>query len=131
MTSMRRRYVASTSLRRDVPAGNFGFLAPSNILTPPPAPNILNLHTPMELTPTLTRMARLLRLFKKSPYMKVPFATLRIQLNPFTIKMWILKIIVQSIDAKLTLGCPVFHCFFPVRVWNWDTQRAVKPQNLN
>ena len=32
MTSMRRRYVASTSLRRHVPAGNL-----------PPPPNILNL----------------------------------------------------------------------------------------
>ena len=39
MTSMRRRYVASTSLRRHVPAGN---------LPPPPwPPNILNLPTPM------------------------------------------------------------------------------------
>ena len=38
MTSMRRRYVASTSLRRHVPAGN---------LPPPLAPNILNLPTPM------------------------------------------------------------------------------------
>ena len=36
---MRRRYVASTSLRRHVPAGN---------LPPPPwPPNILNLPTPM------------------------------------------------------------------------------------
>ena len=49
MTSMRRRYVASTSLRRHVPAGN---LAPP---CPPPfpqyskpwPPNILNLPTPM------------------------------------------------------------------------------------
>ena len=38
MTSMRRRYVASTSLRRHVPAGN---------LAPPWPPNILNLPTPM------------------------------------------------------------------------------------
>ena len=38
MTSMRRRYVASTSLRRHVPAGN----------SPPPPwpPNILNLNPP-------------------------------------------------------------------------------------
>ena len=42
MTSMRRRYVASTSLRRHVPAGNLPPppLAPLN---PPPPPNILNL----------------------------------------------------------------------------------------
>ena len=40
MTSMRRRYVASTSLRRHVPAGNLPPL-------PPPPPNILNLPTPM------------------------------------------------------------------------------------
>ena len=33
MTSMRRRYVASTSLRRHVPAGNWAPLAP-----PPPPP---------------------------------------------------------------------------------------------
>ena len=42
MTSMRRRYVASTSVRRHVPAGN---------LAPPPLgipPNILNLPTPMD-----------------------------------------------------------------------------------
>ena len=57
MTSMRRRYVASTSLRRHVPAGNLAPLAPP----PPPQcskpcsppyfklwpPNILNLPTPM------------------------------------------------------------------------------------
>ena len=33
MTSMRRRYVASTSLRRHVPAGNLAPLGP-----PPPPP---------------------------------------------------------------------------------------------
>ena len=42
MTSMRRRYVASTSLRRHVPAGNLDPLAP------PPPPNILNLSTPVD-----------------------------------------------------------------------------------
>ena len=50
MMSMRRRYVASTSLQRHVPAGN---LAPPNILNlapPPPPPNILNLPTPMIIT---------------------------------------------------------------------------------
>ena len=40
MTSMRRRYVASTSLRHHVPAGNLAPLGP---------PNILNLPTPMHL----------------------------------------------------------------------------------
>ena len=40
MTSMRRRYVASMSLRRHVPAGNLAPLAPPNILNlaPPPPP---------------------------------------------------------------------------------------------
>ena len=41
MTSMRSRYVTSTSVRRHVPAGNF---PPS-----PWPPNILNLPTPMEM----------------------------------------------------------------------------------
>ena len=52
MTSMRRHYVASTSLRRHVPAGN---LAPppwppqySKPCPPPPPLNILNLPTPMK-----------------------------------------------------------------------------------
>ena len=54
MTSMRLCYVASTSLRRLVPAGNLALLAlPPNILNlaplphPPPPTNILNLPTPM------------------------------------------------------------------------------------
>ena len=47
MTSMRRRYVASTSLRRHVPAGNLAPpWPPPNILNLGP-PNILNLPTPM------------------------------------------------------------------------------------
>ena len=46
MTSM-RRYVASTSLRRHVPAGNLAPLGPPNILNLGP-PNILNLPTPMQ-----------------------------------------------------------------------------------
>ena len=36
MTSMRRRYVASTSLRRHVPAENLAPLGPPNILNLPP-----------------------------------------------------------------------------------------------
>ena len=49
MTSMRRRYVASTSERRHVPAGNLVSPWPPNILNlaPPPPHNILNLPTPM------------------------------------------------------------------------------------
>ena len=48
MTSMRRHYVASTSLRRHVPAGNLAPpLGSPNILNLGP-PNILNLPTPME-----------------------------------------------------------------------------------
>ena len=43
MMSMRRRYVASTSLQRHVPAGN---LPPPNILNLGP-PNILNLGPPI------------------------------------------------------------------------------------
>ena len=50
VTSMRRRYVASTSLRRRVPAG---YLppppCPPNILNLGPPPNILTLPTPMKL----------------------------------------------------------------------------------
>ena len=46
MTSMRRRYVASTSLRRHVPAGNLAPLGPPKNSKPWP-PNILNLPTPM------------------------------------------------------------------------------------
>ena len=46
MTSMRRRNVASTSLRRHVPTGNLAPLGPPNILNLGP-PNILNLPTPM------------------------------------------------------------------------------------
>ena len=46
MTSMRRQYVASTSLRRHVPAGNLAPSWPPNILNLGP-PNILNLPTPM------------------------------------------------------------------------------------
>ena len=39
MTSMRRRYVASTSLRRHVPAWNLALLAPLPIFKPcPPLP---------------------------------------------------------------------------------------------
>ena len=49
MTSMRRRYVASTSLRRHVPAGNLAPL-PLQYSKPCPPPNILNLPTPMEVT---------------------------------------------------------------------------------
>ena len=45
MTSMRRHYVASTSLRRHVPAGNLPPLAPQ--YSKPWPPNILNLPTPM------------------------------------------------------------------------------------
>ena len=54
MTSMRRRYVASTSVRRHVPAGNLTPLAPHppNILNLGP-PNILNLPTPMLLCATV------------------------------------------------------------------------------
>ena len=44
MMSMRPRYVASTSLRRHVPAGNL--TPPPNILNLGP-PNILNLPTPL------------------------------------------------------------------------------------
>ena len=40
MTSMRRRYIASTSLQRHVPAGNLAPLGP---------PNILNLPSPMTM----------------------------------------------------------------------------------
>ena len=56
MTSMRRRYVDSTSLRRHVPVGslappwpppNILNLAPPPPPPPPPPPNILNLPTPM------------------------------------------------------------------------------------
>ena len=43
MTSMRRRYVASTSLRRHVPAGSLRPLAP---------PNILNLAPPQYSKPS-------------------------------------------------------------------------------
>ena len=46
MTSMRRYYVASTSLRRHVPAGNLAPLAPQ-YSKPCPPPNIRNLPTPM------------------------------------------------------------------------------------
>ena len=46
MTSVRRHYVAPTSLRRHVPAGNLAPLGPPNILNLGP-PNILNLPTPM------------------------------------------------------------------------------------
>ena len=46
MTSMRRRYVASTSLRRHVSAGNLASPWPPNILNLGPL-NILNLPTPM------------------------------------------------------------------------------------
>ena len=46
MTSMRRRYVTSTSLRRHVPLGIWPPLAPPNILNLGP-PNIVNLPTPM------------------------------------------------------------------------------------
>ena len=53
MTSMRRRYVASTSLRRHVPAGNLDPLGPPKILNLGP-PNILNLPTPMLLVYDLT-----------------------------------------------------------------------------
>ena len=45
MTSMRRRYVASTSLRRHVPTGN---LAPPW----PPPPNILNFGPPQYSKPS-------------------------------------------------------------------------------
>ena len=60
MTSMRRRYVASTSLGRHVSAGNLPPPWPPSILNPappprpppppppPPPPNILNLPTPMQ-----------------------------------------------------------------------------------
>ena len=44
MTSMRRCYVASTSLGRHVPAGKLAPPCPP----PPPSPNILNLPTPMK-----------------------------------------------------------------------------------
>ena len=47
MTSMRRRYVASTSFRRRVPAGNLP--PPPQILNLGPPPNILNLPTPMNI----------------------------------------------------------------------------------
>ena len=59
MTSMRRRYVASTSFRRHMPAGTLPPplpLAPQyykpwppNILNLAPPPNILNLPTPMPM----------------------------------------------------------------------------------
>ena len=50
MTSMRRRYVASTSLRRHVPAGNLAPLPPPppQYSKPCPPPNILNFPTPMK-----------------------------------------------------------------------------------
>ena len=47
MTSMRRRYVASTSLRRHVPAGNLAPLGPQ--YSKPWPPNSLNLPTPMHM----------------------------------------------------------------------------------
>ena len=54
MMSMRRRYVASTSLRRHVPAGNLAPpLAPQN--SKPWPPNTLNLPTPMLLIPIRTK----------------------------------------------------------------------------
>ena len=53
MTSMRRRYVASKSLRRHVPAGNLAPLGTANILNLGP-PNILNLPTPMYEKENLT-----------------------------------------------------------------------------
>ena len=46
MTSMRRCYVASTSVRRHVPAGNLAPPWPPNILNLGPS-NFLNLPTPM------------------------------------------------------------------------------------
>ena len=46
MTSMRRRYVASTSLRRHVPARNLAPLGPP--ISKPWPPNILDLPTPMK-----------------------------------------------------------------------------------
>ena len=49
MTSMRRRYVASTSLRRHVPAGNLAPPWPPQNSKPWP-PNIPNLPTPMKPT---------------------------------------------------------------------------------
>ena len=48
MTSMRRRYVASTSLRRHVPAGNLAPPGSPKILNLGP-PNTLNLPTPMSI----------------------------------------------------------------------------------
>ena len=50
MTSVRRRYVASTSLRRHVPTGNLAPLGPPNILNLGP-PNILNLGPPQYSKP--------------------------------------------------------------------------------
>ena len=49
MTSMRRRYVASTSSRRHVPAGNLPPPPPPKILNLGP-PNFLNLPTPMQVS---------------------------------------------------------------------------------
>ena len=88
MTSMRRRYVASTSLRRHVPAGNLPPppLPPpqySKPCPPPPPPNILNIPTPMlfnKLCALLGCIGRpaLVRPFHKSEQLPICFPGRRI-----------------------------------------------------
>ena len=56
MTLMRRHYVASTSVRRHVPAGNLPPPLPPYILNlAPPPPNILNLPTTIQLSDVLDK----------------------------------------------------------------------------